>query len=80
MILLGFSSCVTNDKMHEVDPEEVVGEVEITFGVELPEKPDTKVMADNPSISNLMVAVFGGSGYLKEYKAATRMTMKQPAS
>ena len=71
MILLGFSSCVTNDKMHEVDPEEVVGEVEITFGVELPEKPDTKVMADNPSISNLMVAVFGGSGYLKEYKAAT---------
>ena len=43
--------------------------VDIIFGVDLPE-PVTKVMADNPQVQTLRVAVFGGSGYLKEYVQA----------
>ena len=43
--------------------------VDIIFGVDLPE-PVTKAMADDPQVQNLRVAVFGGSGYLKEYVQA----------
>ena len=43
--------------------------VDIIFGVDLPET-HTKVMADDPQVQNLRVAVFGGSGFLKEYVQA----------
>ena len=50
--------------------EDVDGKVDLVFGVKLPEQPSTKAMAEDPDISNLYVAVFGGSGFLKEYVQA----------
>ena len=44
-------------------------EITVYFGVEMPE-PQTKTLGENPTISSLHVAVFGSSGYLKEYKLA----------
>lgn len=44
-------------------------EVMVYFGVETPE-PQTKALGENPEIHSLHVAVFGSSGYLKEYKIA----------
>ena len=44
-------------------------EVTVYFGVQAPE-PATKAMGENPEINSLHVAVFGSSGYLKEYKRA----------
>ena len=44
-------------------------EVTVYFGVQTPE-PVTKAMGENPEITSLHVAVFGSSGYLKEYKRA----------
>ena len=44
--------------------------VTITFAVKAPEEAETKTMADQPTITHLYVAVFGGSGYLKEYVRA----------
>jgi hypothetical protein len=44
-------------------------EVMVYFGVETPE-PQTKALGENPEIHSLHVAVFGSSGYLKEYKLA----------
>ena len=46
-------------------------EVTLYFGVQMPEpKTGTKAMGEQPEISSLHVAVFGSSGYLKEYKRA----------
>lgn len=70
LILLGFTSCVKNDRVLEEDPEASGEKVELVFGVKLPEMPETKVMADNPQVTTLHVAVFGGSGFLKEYVQA----------
>ncbi len=44
-------------------------EVTVYFGVQMPE-PVTRAMGENPEIHSLHVAVFGSSGYLKEYKLA----------
>lgn len=59
-----------NDRVLEEDTEENGKKVELVFGVKLPEMPETKVMADNPQVTTLHVAVFGGSGFLKEYVQA----------
>ncbi|MBR0313806.1 MAG: hypothetical protein IJK39_01600 [Bacteroidales bacterium] len=67
LILLGFTSCMKDDKVTK-EPE-ATDKVEIIFGVDLPETM-TKVMADDPQVQNLRVAVFGGSGFLKEYVQA----------
>lgn len=49
----------------------VKDKVEVTFSVDLPEPTfGTKAMSDNPEVQNLYVAVFGGSGFLKEYVKA----------
>lgn len=68
LILLGFTSCMKNDRVTK-EPD-ATDKVDIVFGVDLPET-HTKVMADDPQVQNLRVAVFGGSGYLKEYVQAT---------
>lgn len=69
LILLGFTSCMKEDK-GTMEPE-ATDKVEIIFGVNLPEPLiNTKAMADKPQVQNLYVAVFGGSGYLKEYVEA----------
>ncbi len=67
LILLGFTSCMKDDKA-TMEPD-ATDKVEIIFGVDLPETM-TKVMADDPQVQNLRVAVFGGSGFLKEYVQA----------
>ena len=67
LILLGFTSCMKDDKV-TLEPD-ATDKVEIIFGVDLPET-HTKVMADDPQVQNLRVAVFGGSGFLKEYVQA----------
>lgn len=69
LILLGFTSCMKEDK-GTMEPV-ATDKVEIIFGVNLPEPlVNTKAMADKPQVQNLYVAVFGGSGYLKEYVEA----------
>ncbi|MBQ6310297.1 MAG: hypothetical protein IJK74_01955 [Bacteroidales bacterium] len=67
LILLGFTSCMKEDRT-TLEPD-ATDKVDIIFGVNLPE-PLTKAMADQPQVQNLRVAVFGGSGYLKEYVQA----------
>lgn len=70
LILLGFTSCMRDDKV-TMEPD-ASDKVDIVFAVNLPEPIiNTKVMADQPQVQNLRVAVFGGSGYLKEYVEAT---------
>ena len=48
------------------------GEALVTFSLRFPEPvvigPATKAMADTPSITSLKIAVFGSSGFLKEYR------------
>ena len=42
--------------------------VPITLNVQVPlDRPATKAMADKPQINNMVVAVFGGSGYFNEW-------------
>ena len=72
------ASCVK-----EADPQAIAGkdaydyegqEVTVYFGVEMPDPVATKAMGENPEITSLRVAVFGSSGYLKEYKLAEPVT------
>jgi len=48
------------------------GEAILTFSLRFPEPvilgPATKAMADTPTITSLKIAVFGSSGFLKEYR------------
>ena len=64
-------------KVQEMEPgqnsDNPQGEVEVTFRVEMPGDliPTTKALTDTPALDNMYVAVFGSSGYLKEYRQAT---------
>ena len=60
-------SCVEREQFV---PDEPVDKVDIVFGVDMPAAVGTKAMAELPQVQNLRVAVFGGSGYLKEYVQA----------
>gem|GEM_PF-991623 len=66
------ASCVRELDIQSPDPAgiQLDSTVTITFGVQAPESTHTKAMADQPQIDCLFVAVFGGSGYLKEYVKA----------
>lgn len=79
MALLAFS-CV-----REEAPEERIEErpemdyegqkVTLYFNVEMPDtNPSTKTLGEQPDIRSLHVAVFGSSGYLKEYQLAEPVT------
>jgi len=46
------------------------GEVTIHFTLPYPEVPATRSLAENMDLHNLYVAVFGSSGFFKEYKKA----------
>lgn len=67
-------SCSREKELGWVD-DEPEGEVEITFSVtgdELATKADPEeTLGESPHLKTMHVAVFGGSGYLKEYKEAT---------
>ena len=57
------------DERPEIDYEGQ--KVTVYFGVQMPEAdPATKAMGEQPNITSLHVAVFGSSGYLKEYNIA----------
>ena len=58
-------SVTTKDRPVEHEGEEVM----VYFGVEQRD-PVTRTLGENPDIQSLHVAVFGSSGYLKEYKLA----------
>lgn len=73
-VLLAFS-CTKEEDQKDLAPESLAvdyegQEITVHFGVEMPE-PQTKTLGENPNITSLHVAVFGSSGYLKEYKLAT---------
>lgn len=71
--LIAFSSCIREKLPDETRPNKYEGqEVTVYFGVQLPEAagPATKALGEQPEITSLHVAVFGSSGYLKEYKLA----------
>ena len=71
-LILAFS-CVSEKSIEMPGPRPSVDyegrEITVYFGVEMPE-PQTKTLGENPTINSLHVAVFGSSGYLKEYKLA----------
>ncbi len=67
--LLAFSCVKEQDPARRPAVDYEGREVMVYFGVEMPE-PQTKAMGENPAITSLHVAVFGSSGYLKEYKLA----------
>ena len=72
VLLLGAVSCVKED-ISPVTPTNTDGEptVTVNFYVDAPEaNPATKAFADEPSINDLHIAIFGSSGYLKEYVEA----------
>lgn len=75
-LLLLTVSCQKEDQW---EPEMICDKpdstVTLTFGVKAPEALTTKAMADQPQITNLYVAVFGSSGYLKEYVKAEPVTL-----
>lgn len=54
------------------------GEAILTFSLRFPEPvvlgPATKAMADTPTITSLKIAVFGSSGFLKEYRDVESFT------
>lgn len=73
MALLAFS-CVREEQPEDTRAErpdiDYEGQkVMVYFNVEMPE-PQTKALGENPNITSLHVAVFGSSGYLKEYQLA----------
>lgn len=71
-ILLGAFSC-SKVESEIVTPETTAqdGKVTITFYVDAAEaNPATKAFQDEPNIETMRVAVFGSSGYLKEYVKA----------
>lgn len=54
------------------------GEALLTFSLRFPEPvilgPATKAMADTPNITSIKIAVFGSSGFLKEYRDVESFT------
>lgn len=59
--------CCTREQEPEIEKADPEGRVEVTFtftGELMP----TKALGEEPEISTINVAVFGGSGYLKEYQ------------
>ena len=54
-----------------VVPQEPEGRVELTFTL-VGDTPSTKTLGEEPELETLHLAIFGGSGYLKEYVEATR--------
>jgi len=71
VILLIAVSCVKESIVKPTTDPSTDGKVKVTFYVDAPEaNPATKAFADEPSITTMHVAIFGSSGYLKEYVEA----------
>lgn len=78
-ILFAAALCFSCTRLENEEPQpapaqEATGKVRVRFSVSLPElTPSTKALSDTPSgdLTSLHIAVFGSSGYLKEYVQAT---------
>ena len=70
LLLAGCERSFVEDPTPEIlDNED--NKVTITFPVALPiDDPATRVMADDPDVKNIYLAVFGGSGYFNEWVPA----------
>lgn len=69
MLLMVFTGCVkemTFENKGEAPAYPSEGKAIVHMRAVFPVAPETKAMADNPSISKIRVAVFGSSGFLKE--------------
>lgn len=75
-VLCGLFSCVREEESREggVFPEGAPVTISFTVNDMAPVSADTKALADNVELSSLHVAVFGSSGYLKEYVQAKPVT------
>ncbi len=73
--LMLLSGCVKFQFEEPLPPGTEGLKVPVTMTVSIPnDGPSTKAMADDPQIKNIMVAVFGGSGYFNEWVRVTDMT------
>ncbi|MBQ9462550.1 MAG: hypothetical protein IJU68_02705 [Bacteroidales bacterium] len=75
-MLIGFAllaalSCSPDRDLEPVEAPsgEPEGRVQVTFSV-AGEFPATKALGESPALETMHVAIFGGSGYLKEYQEA----------
>lgn|GEM_PF-2312497 len=69
------SGCVKFQFEEPLPPGTEDLKVPVTMTVSIPnDGPSTKAMADDPQIKNIMVAVFGGSGYFNEWVRVTDIT------
>ena len=76
MSLLLVVACI-NDPVEDINSVLQTGDpkVQIDFTVQVQDPSvATKALSQNPTLRNLMVAVFDGSGYLLEYTYATEIT------
>ncbi|MBQ9548074.1 MAG: Ig domain-containing protein [Bacteroidales bacterium] len=77
LMALSLLLCCTREELRprfdEEEPEEVEGKVLVRMTFDLPEQAPTRALSDTPQndLTSLWVAVFGRSGYLKEYVQAT---------
>lgn len=79
-----FSGCVKDPVWQGLDGDTPEGKASLTLGLCLPEStPATKAMGDtftfDPTVDKLRIAIFGSSGFLKEYVEATNVTLVQNA-
>ena len=77
MSLLLVVACI-NDPVEDINSVLQTGDpkVQVDFTVQVQDPSvATKALSQNPTLRNLMVAVFDGSGYLLEYTYATEITL-----
>ena len=77
--LLAFSCVREDDREDSIDERPEMNyegqKVTLYFNIEMPDTtPGTKALGEQPEINSLHVAVFGSSGYLKEYQLAQPVT------
>jgi len=70
LLVLPLLSCVREEMAPEVTPDGPEGRVKLYFTVTGDQLPATKALGEDVALDSMHVAVFGSSGYLKEYVPA----------
>ena len=68
--------CCTREAEPELEKEAPGGRVSVTFTINV-EEPPTKALGEDYNLNRVNVAVFGGSGYLKEYYPAESLVYNE---
>lgn len=78
ILLLALTGVSCDRTLREDSNDDVpgAGEVTIHFTLPYPEVPATRALAENMEMESLYVAVFGSSGFFKEYKKAQMLHKK----